>query len=141
MGKVPGEKASKWTIADRSARYVGRMPVWQPYLYYMYPQDAYPGATPNGWFYSTPKSTSCTWEMKPRLDATLNGCTWRRFPTATVIYGDQLRAAGWNESSPQHWPLHRFGVNTTELVKRNDLVWEKVWDDLATYISPRCCGC
>jgi hypothetical protein len=130
---------SKWIVSPKTARYVGRAPTYLPYFYYQEPADTYPGATQIGSFYSTPAKGACL-EGQPLSTAPL-GCTWQRRSEAQLIYGQQLLAAGWNSSSPSHWPLHKFGPNTTVTVMQNQPIFDSVWDGLAAWQSFRCCGC
>lgn len=145
---------SKWVVNPHTTRYVGAAPTFMPYFYYQTPAAAYPGARQIGWYYSTPAATACA-EGTPvgstmgnctargctPVGSAADACTWHRLPDAQLIYGTQLLAAGWDTSSPAHWPLHRFGPNTTAAVEHNQPVFDRVWDSLAQWQTPRCCGC
>jgi len=128
---------SKWSTPNRSDYYVGAMPTWLPYFYYQTPAAAYPGAVRFGANYATPRKGECL------QDATVGdgGCTWLRAPAARVVWGADLLQRGWNRTAVQHWPLHRYGPNTSRQILTNLPVFKAAFAGLGQLLSPRCCGC
>ena len=85
---------SKWNLPPNSDRYIGASTVWEPYFYYQFQRESYPGAKVAGLWYSTPAGGACS-ETQSVGDG---NCTWKRHAVATAIYGAQLMEHGWNNS-------------------------------------------
>ena len=131
-----GGEWSKWVVPPGADRFIGRAPVWRPYFYWQLPTSAVPSAAERaGWWYSTPKATSCADGAKLGE----GDCTWKRLPEARVVYGGDLLALGWNRTAVDFFPLHRFGPDTRAQDATNDPLFERVWDTLP--MTERCCGC
>ena len=148
-----GENASKWATSLVSQRYVGAMPVYEPYFYYQLPRDTYPRSTLLGYNYATPKAGKCAeGEPLPHSSDAVDvaghpsstGCTWRRTPGARVVYGSELLANNWNNTVATHWPLHTLGPDTSVQLAHNLPVFNATFAALSTtagLLTPRCCGC
>lgn len=132
-----GANHSKWATSDSSKRYVGAMPVYSPYFYYQLPRPEYPGARFLGYNFATPRQSKCG-EDSELGD---NSCTWKRRRDARIVFGSDLIALGWNATIVEHWPLHEFGPNSTVQLETNLPIFKKAWENLAQWVSPRCCGC
>ena len=93
--------------------------------------------------WSTPKNGSCPATAKgPGTRGPGQGvCTWKRQAAATVIWGQQLLDAGWNDTVVPHWPLHQFGPNTTLQYDHNVPVFDTAFATLDQWFTRRCCGC
>jgi len=87
--------ASPLPAAGSASRtHVGRAPVYLPYVgMTLAPCDGCV-SIPAGFNYAFPKDGKCR-EGAP-LGA--DGCTWRRAPSARMLYGDDLLAAGWDRA-------------------------------------------
>lgn len=88
---MPKNSASLW--------WTGALQVQCPYFYYLTPKSAYPRRTACGVWLSHPRAGSCASPDPASPKKLGQGCTWQRLPTAQVVFGDQLLAAGWNRSS------------------------------------------
>jgi len=89
-----GTAAPKPTTSNPSTSYVGRAPVYMPYVgVKMEPAETYTNIA-SGHNYHFPKGGACA------EGAALgeNGCTWRRLPAARMLYGADLLAAGWDRA-------------------------------------------
>ena len=85
-------------------------------------------AEPYGGWYSHPGATKCPDDGTAVGTA---GCTWRRDPHATMLYGQDLVDSGWNRSTGgDHHP-------TDAGIKANAAAMRRAFDK----ISDTCCGC
>jgi hypothetical protein len=134
-----GANASKWAVPAAARRFVGAMPVYAPYFYYQYPLSEYPRSTLFGRNYATPKPGACA-EGEP-IGGGATGCTWRRAPTARIVWGSELLRRGWNNTAVDHWPLHRYGPNQSAQLAHNLPIFAGAFDALQGRLTPRCCGC
>lgn len=82
--------------ASASARYVGMMPTYLPWMCGSWGDGNGTCAinTPFGRWYSLPGEGQCA-EGEPLGS---KGCTWRRMPVAKVLRGAELIRQGWNSS-------------------------------------------
>eukprot|EP00038_Savillea_parva_P013195 m.209471 g.209471 ORF g.209471 m.209471 type:complete len:623 (+) comp24609_c0_seq1:116-1984(+) len=126
-----------------SFTWMGALPIFCPYFYYIIPQQTYSGRVTCGTWFSHPRKGSCL-SPDPRSPRSLsNGaCTWQRLDDATVVFGPDLLSAGWNRSltygdkTGQH-------LNTTMQTLHNAGALERAFAARLQRagLSPRCCGC
>lgn len=133
---TPESNRSQWTPPILSDKYIGMMPTWLPYFYYQVPLRKY-NRTRFGENFSTPKKGKCL----PDQTIGDGGCTWKPAATSRVIFGDRLLQRGWNNTVVNHWPLHKFGPNSTDQILENTPIFRDAWDSLSEYFTHRCCGC
>ena len=77
-----------------SLKYVGRAPVYLPYVAYkLIPANSYIQKA-SGFNYHFPKDGMCP----EGVAVGTNGCTWRRLPRARMLYGQDLLDHGWDTS-------------------------------------------
>jgi hypothetical protein len=67
-----------------------------------------------------------------------NGCTWRRLPTARMIYGRDLLASGWNRN--YSYPEEYDSPNNTEWSDANGAAFAATFVALNDRILPTPCG-
>ena len=87
--------ASETPAADNPSRhYVGRAPVYMPYVGVKMAPKEHNVDIPSGHNYHFPLQGACK-EGEP---LGTRGCTWRRLPKARMLYGADLLAAGWDRT-------------------------------------------
>ena len=133
-----GARRSKWVLPKNSDKVIGRGAAFLPYFYYQQALDSYTNVIPFGNSFSTPKGGECFGSSIPSegLD-----CQWKSPSRIDVIHGRSLLNLGWNNSIVHFWPMHPHGPNTTAKTLQNKPVFEKAWQELQHFITPRCCGC
>ena len=97
----------------------------------------YETTLPYGAWYSTPSEGQCA----PDQSVGNRGCTWKRDPTAFMVYGEQLLAQGWNLTAPDIRAKdprgHEWWWVPVRQTDQNRQAMERAFDRL----RPRCCGC
>ena len=91
----PGTSSEVPGPSHPSRRYVGRAPVYLPYVgQELTPREQYDASILGGYNFHFPKEGKCA-EGEP---LGTDGCTWRREPLARMLYGADLLASGWNRT-------------------------------------------
>jgi hypothetical protein len=114
-----------------SLTHVGRAPVYLPYVAYkVVPANAYPGEKLSGYNYHFPKGGKC-----PEGAALgTNGCTWRRLPRVRLLYGQDLIAAGWDNSF-----VPDTLSNQSHTIANNE-AFQRAWKKLDDVVAADACG-
>jgi hypothetical protein len=118
-----------------SALYVGKSAVYLPYCYYTKPAEDYPNHTHIGDNLSTPKRGGCK-EGQALGDG---GCTWKKQPESRLLYFDDLRRAGWNNTVPHDTLTDMTG--SLDAIHAMSRAWDGTGSKFTRLLSPRCCGC
>lgn len=93
--RCPGGASEVPAPTNPSLHYIGRAPVYLPYVgNALKPVKRYPASILGGYNYHFPRGGECA-EGQPLGTAR---CKWRRLPTARMLYGADLLAAGWNRT-------------------------------------------
>jgi len=87
---------------------------------------------PFGGWYSHPSGSKCE-DDGSILGANPPGCTWRRDPRASMVYGADLLAAGWVQHNRSK------GAVPVKSVEDNFAAMQKAFRALPE--TERCCGC
>ena len=127
--KMPACACSDASLAE-SAKFLGRMPVYNPFPHHHHTSGAPPLPDCNvpplgestflGYWYSLPAAAECAAGGR-------TGCSWERRSWQHFVHGWQLLGAGFNTSEAMDMPQ----------LKANAAVVEKVIAEHA----PRCCMC
>ena len=80
--------------SDASSHFIGRAPVFLPYVGVKLDPMNYPASTLVGHNYHFPAAAEC----KFGRDLGFEGCTWRRAALTRMLYGADLIRAGWNHT-------------------------------------------
>ena len=115
---------------ERSAKEIGRMPVYSPYPSFKGSFNCTETLPPPsksaylGHWYSTPSAAACPPGTSPEAGTT---CTWSRRPSQHYVRGPDLLALGFNTSN---------AADTPELEHNSDVI-RKAFERH----PGRCCGC
>ena len=138
-----GQPPTPWA-GSLSQRYIGMMPVPLPCTSILafrqiagWGPGTYETTLPYGAWYSTPSEGQCA----PDQSVGNRGCTWKRDPTAFMVYGEQLLAQGWNLTAPDIRAKdprgHEWWWVPVRQTEQNRQAMERAFEGL----RPRCCGC
>ena len=130
----PGTAAAELQPEAPMANYVGRSRVYLPYYRYKTPMDAYPVSVLAGDNLSFPRKGACAEAAGLGDDA----CTWKRLPSARMIYGADLMQHGWDTTAVRSQGSIVKELNVTYA---NMAVFDRAFEALEGWVTPRCCGC
>ena len=99
-----------------------------PFLAFSPPSPSPPVAEHYGGWFSHPGATKCP---DDGTAVGTGGCTWRRDPHATIVYGQGLVDSGWNRTTGGDHRPSAAGI------KANAAAMRRAFDK----ISDTCCGC
>ena len=127
----PGTQSELPPPSHPSLKYVGRSPVYLPYVgQELMPRTQYDASILAGYNFHFPKRGKCAENAPLGTD----GCTWRREPVARMIYGHDLLAAGWNRTFVADTPTDQ--THTLANVR----AFSKAIHALDHLMTPAACG-
>ena len=133
---LPGTEAALLPPAAPMANYVGRSRVYLPYYRYKEPMEHYNVSVLLGDNLSFPRKGACA-DGQQLGDG---GCTWKRMPTARILYGQDLLDAGW--STAETWPAAGGTIeHELEATRANAAVFDVALERIERHVTKRCCGC
>ena len=132
------------TLPSLSQNFVGMMPINLPCTSILafrnisgWAPGSYPTTRRFGAWFSTPSRGQCP----PGAEVGDGGCSWRRDPTALVVYGPDLLSHGWNLTAPPITARDPRGHEWWWVPERQTEGNLRAVEGAFRELGPRCCGC